>query len=177
MAQWNGTARSNYFRVKNAEIFKSFIEEYVPELEVQIETVGANAGAVMLMVGPDSDSGGWPTFTSDLPANINDLAKEWASIESIDQLSSKGLSKDSGEDEIDEEGAEEQEYDLPALICPFLVDWEIVVMMEAGAERLKYITGEALAFDHTGQMVQVSLRDIYKLAKEKFGTEPSRAEY
>lgn len=177
MAQWNGSARSNYFRVKNAEHFKSFIEEYVPELEVEIETAGANAGTVMLMVSSDSDSGGWPTFSSDLPANINDLAKEWSSIESIDQLSSKGLSKDQDEDETEEEEGEEQAYDLPVLISPFLVEGEIVVMMEAGAEKLRYITGEALAFDHTGEVVQVSLRDIYKLAKEKFGKDPSRAEY
>lgn len=77
----------------------------------------------------------------------------------------------------DDEKDEDVEIDLPSLIAPHLVEGEIVVLQEIGAEKLRYLTGYSIAFDHTGERVEVSLRDIYALAMAKFGRAPDEASY
>ena len=77
-------------------------------------------------------------------------------------------------------GDAEVEFDPAVHICPFMADGEILVMMEAGAERLRYITGEAQAYSKWGQCVTVSLSDVYAKAAEKFNVDIgaiSRAAY
>lgn len=61
------------------------------------------------------------------------------------------------------------EFDAVQILAPHLADGEVIVMMEAGAEKERYVTGCAFAFDNTGQSVQLLLTDIYKLAAEKLG--------
>lgn len=57
---------------------------------------------------------------------------------------------------------------------------EIVVCLEAGAEKLRYITGDAVAFrvGFSGfERLNVSLKDIYDLAERQWGMRPNEAEY
>ena len=56
-------------------------------------------------------------------------------------------------------------------VCPHLVEGEILVTKEAGAEKLRYITGRAVAYNCDGDSVVVDLDDIYSVAAEKFDVE------
>lgn len=135
MSNFNGTARSNYFRVKDAESFKEAMGA-LPDIDVW-EKDGKFA-----ISSDDPDTGTWPT---------------------------------SG---YNYETDEEVEYDMPTEVAPHLADGEVCVLMEAGSEKLRYISGWAVAFDNTERpVVRVSLNDIYAKAKEAFGVEPTDASY
>ena len=149
MANFNGTARSNYFRVKNAAAFEAAMQG-LPDIDVWTKT--DEAGVVRHAISSvDCDTGAWPSWTIRI------------------------------EPDPDEEGAfigDEYEIDMPTEIAPHLMDGEICVLMEAGAEKLRYISGWAVAFDNTERpRVYVSLSDIYAKAKEAFGATPTDASY
>lgn len=63
------------------------------------------------------------------------------------------------------------------LIVPFLEHGQVLIVMCAGAEKLRYITGDAHAYAWDGRHAKVSLDDIYDLAEKKFGVSVSMAEY
>lgn len=77
----------------------------------------------------------------------------------------------------DDEKDEEIEIDMPALIAPHLVEGEIVVLQTIGAEKLRYLSGDSVAFDHTGETIEVGINSIYEMAKAKFGKSPDLAQY
>lgn len=132
MANFYGTARSNYFKVKDANAFKAWVET-VPGLGFWEHegTFGIYSDC--------PDSGCWPSA-------------RW----------------DDDEDEY---------FDLVAELAEHLADGEVAVLMEAGAEKLRYISGWAVAVHSSGEYVCVSLDDVYKLAVEKFGVRPTEASY
>lgn len=61
------------------------------------------------------------------------------------------------------------EIDFLAELSAHLVPGSVAVLMEAGAEKLRYISGWAAAVDSTGETVSLSLSRIMDLAREKFG--------
>jgi hypothetical protein len=69
------------------------------------------------------------------------------------------------------------EFSFHGELAEHLADGEVCVCIDAGHEKLRYISGNATAFDNTGKTVAVCLWDIYKLAKEAFGHEVDTAEY
>lgn len=71
---------------------------------------------------------------------------------------------------IDEEDVE-HEFSFEEHVCPHLAEGEVLVAMEAGHEKLRYVWGRATAYIKSGDAVSVSLDDIYDLAKAKFGIE------
>lgn len=138
MANFYGTARSNYFRVKDGALFRAYI---LPMQSLNLITQKVKGETLFGIISTCDDTG---TFPSSL---------------------------------YNEETGEDTEIDLIAGIAAHLCPGEVCVLMEAGAEKLRYISGWAQAFDHTGEVVTVSLSDIYKLAKAKFNVEPTAAEY
>lgn len=50
-----------------------------------------------------------------------------------------------------------------------LVENHVCVVMVAGAEKLCYVTGSAIAISWTGEVVQINLEDIYATAQDEFG--------
>ena len=50
-------------------------------------------------------------------------------------------------------------------LSKMLVDNEVAVMMECGAEKLRYLTGCAIAINNKNKSVGVHLEDIYEKAK------------
>lgn len=66
----------------------------------------------------------------------------------------------------DEKTGEDIEVDLAAIISEHLADDEVAVLMEAGHEKLRYISGYAQAINARGERRTVSLADIYDLARE-----------
>ena len=78
------------------------------------------------------------------------------------------------EDDEDEEN--ELEFDF-GLIIPQLEEHEVLIVMSAGAEKARYITGEAIAIAWDGRTTRVELSDIYDKVKAEFGVSTTRAEY
>lgn len=132
MANWYGTARSNYFKVKDAEAFKVWAAQF-DAIELWDDERGFGLG--------DTDEGYWPSSV------YNDETGEDRDIDFVHELS-EHLTEDS-----------------------------VAVLMSAGAEKLRYITGYAVAVNHKGELVEVSLDDIYELATAKFGITPTSATY
>lgn len=62
------------------------------------------------------------------------------------------------------------------VIGPCLCEGEIVVWMDAGHEKARYVGGYACAIDHTGRILhEISLSDIYRHLPS--GIPVTRAEY
>ena len=57
-----------------------------------------------------------------------------------------------------------------------LADNEVAILQEAGAEKLRYINGYAIAVNNKGERRQISIDNIYDLAKE-LGSNITKAEY
>lgn len=76
----------------------------------------------------------------------------------------------------DEEG-ETFELDLLTELSAHLTEDSVAVLMEAGAEKLRYVRGCANAVNSKGEIVSISLGDIYRLAFDSFGIDPTPAEY
>lgn len=61
------------------------------------------------------------------------------------------------------------DYDPAELIAPLLLEGEVIVFEEVGFEKYRYLSGWAFAFDRSGEVVRVSLDDIFQVASDKFG--------
>lgn len=72
----------------------------------------------------------------------------------------------------------DEEIDFPAELATHLHEDSVAVILETGAEKLRYLHGHAIAINAQGETVQISLHDIYTLAVRRFpGKEVTRAEY
>lgn len=132
MAQWIGTARSNYFRVKNEEAFVKEIESH--ELSFQRDNEGRFA------VFSEHEYGGWPGW------------------------------------EYPEDDGEPVEIDVAEIVSGHLAPGEVAVLMEVGAEKIRYVTGYAVAVNDRNERRVVSLDTIYQWATE-LGEHVSQASY
>lgn len=67
MANWFGTARSNYFMVKDLAAFQAMVESEIPDVDVVVsdQSDGPRAGKVCLLASADSDNGDFPTTRFD----------------------------------------------------------------------------------------------------------------
>lgn len=75
----------------------------------------------------------------------------------------------------DEETGEEGEVDLESFIREHLADNSVCVMMEVGAEKLRFLSGWSIAFNNRGDRKFISLDNIYD-GIESFG-ECTQCEY
>lgn len=131
MANWYGTSRSNYFRVKDAEAFKSHMDELGARHWSRSDGTFA--------VGGDDD-GHWPSSFID----------------------------DTGEC---------QDFDFMEEVRKHLLPGEVAIFQQAGAEKLRYVTGQAIAVHSDGRRCFVDINSIYALVKQTFGIEPTTACY
>lgn len=139
MANWNGSARSNYFAVKVEEAFR----KWASSRELEVVTKRHGGDKTLFGVISTTEDGGWLSTTTD----------------------------DDGED---------IGVSIPAEISEHLADGQVAVLMETGTESNYYLTGQATAIDSRGNMVHVSLEDIYGKIKEYkllLEGEVSRCEY
>jgi len=65
-----------------------------------------------------------------------------------------------------DENDEAVDIDVADLVSQHLVDGEVAVFMESGAEKLRYVTGHAWAINNKGETRRVSIDDIFNLARE-----------
>ena len=72
---------------------------------------------------------------------------------------------------MDDDG-KEVDFDPEVHIMPYVKEEEVLVMLEVGHEKLRYLVGYATAYvrvDNKTRWCNVSINDIYSLASEKFG--------
>lgn len=62
------------------------------------------------------------------------------------------------------------EIDMCEELAKHLTDDSVAILMEVGSEKLRYLVGVALAVNSSGEVLQVSLGDIYKIVADQFGT-------
>ena len=132
MADWNGTCRSNYFRVKDENAFLEMLELF-------------DAHHIKKQVGEETLHG---FYSEDEYGAIPQSCLE-------------------GDDEP---------TSILELIADHLVADEVCVILEAGAEKARYITGLAIAIHSSGKRVDIRLSEIYDLARTEFGTNASVTE-
>jgi len=60
------------------------------------------------------------------------------------------------------------EIDLVTELAQHLPKGQIAVLLEIGAEKLRYLTGMAIAVNHEGRVVELTLSDIYRKATRAF---------
>lgn len=77
---------------------------------------------------------------------------------------------------FDPDTDEVQEIDLYQEVATHLQQGSVATFMEVGAEKLRYLTGMAVAVNSEGKTVEISLTDIYDLARS-LGDEVTVAEY
>lgn len=71
-------------------------------------------------------------------------------------------------DGVDDDSGEDINFDPREQVCPFMEDGQVLVTMEAGHEKLRYVNGYACAYHSDGREVAVSLDDIYVKAAVAF---------
>ncbi|MDP3419508.1 MAG: hypothetical protein U0989_17775 [Azonexus sp.] len=78
---------------------------------------------------------------------------------------------------FDEDASKEVEIDWATELSVHLAEGQIAVLMESGAEKLRYIAGWALAVNWKGETEHLNLDQIYDLAEKRFGIRPGDASY
>lgn len=137
MANYGGYARSNYFRVRDATAFLSWVET-LPGVVARKED---DPERFVLLV-EDGDDGGWPN---------------WRYYEDLE---------------------DEEEIDLHAELAAHLAEGEVAILEEVGAEKLRYLVGYAVAVNHRGETLSVSIHEIYqKVRGAGWGNDVSTASY
>jgi hypothetical protein len=63
---------------------------------------------------------------------------------------------------------EREEIHFINQLSAHLATGQIAVLMTAGAENMRYVTGDAVAVNPQGQVVSISLNDIYLKAARRF---------
>lgn len=79
-------------------------------------------------------------------------------------------------EKYDPETYDSEELDWADIFKRHLVDNQVAIFMGAGAEKLRYISGWAMAFNNKGESKSINLDAIYDLAKE-LGSEITTATY
>lgn len=157
MAQYEATARSNYFRVRDRVAFHNALDEYgVSSLDVLEGTGGTREGAIRLI---ETGLGGWPSFNEDDVAARLDF-----------EYSGDGDWVDDAGDRVT---VPQEHGSLASLVGAHLAPGETAVLIEVGFEKARYLIGSAVAVDATGEQVVIDLDDIYDLALEKLTTKGS----
>lgn len=138
MANYVGSARSNYFRVRDEAAFSSWVET----LPGVVACRDDDEPERFVLLVEESDDGGWPNWR------------------------------------CDENTETEEEFDIHLEIAEHLAEGEVAILQEVGAEKLRYLVGYAVAVNHRGERLAVSIDDIYEKVREAgWGTEVSTATY
>lgn len=72
---------------------------------------------------------------------------------------------------------DDTEIDLTAELAAHLVDGDVAVLIEVGAEKLRYLVGQAVAVRSDGEVIHLNLNTIYQTVKDQWGVTTTKAEY
>jgi len=133
MANWYGTARSNYVKVKDVE---AAIRD-LAGCDIEIYTHPTETGYIML-AGCEDDGG----FRFER-YNENDEFEE--------------------------------ELDLKEWATKHLCEGQVLILVEVGAEKLRYVTGWSTAYSWDGRILTVNISStLATLIKTHWGIDPER---
>lgn len=140
MANYVGSSRSNYFKVRDEAAFRAAMSPF------DLDIWGDQDQGFALSPSSMNDDGCWPSFmpVPDVDGNPTDA---------------------------------EVEVWFPELVAQHLADDAIAVFQSIGSENRRYLCGYSVAINHRAEHLQVSIDDIYALAKQRFGVEPTVAAY
>lgn len=81
--------------------------------------------------------------------------------------------------EIEDEDGDyyEQEIDFFDELSQFLAPGEVAVFQEVGSEKLRYLYGQAVAVNHKGEQLSISLDNIYEQVEREWNATPSACSY
>ena len=78
------------------------------------------------------------------------------------------------EDEEEESGCQERNFINE--VYPLLADEEVLVFMNVGSEKMRYLSGQSIAINNKGERESIDIYDIYEKAKT-IGKNITLAEY
>ena len=78
---------------------------------------------------------------------------------------------------FDEEGGDYRDIDLTEELAEHLVEGEVAVLIEVGAEKLRYLVGYAVAVRSDGEVIHLNLNTIYQMVEDQWGIVPTEAHY
>lgn len=190
MASFNGASRTNYFEVKSVEAFEKEMALY--EVTVIYKDVEDKK---LVGVYSMTEDGGWPTLEQ-LPESVEEVVQdvlnraeeyEFDAAENTEDLvaqTSELLSitltdkeKEQAIEVLKSGEGDQRDIDFDEIIAKHLVDGEVAVLMSAGHEKARYVSGYATAIRNDFKHVSIVLSDIYELAAEKLGKLPTDATY
>jgi hypothetical protein len=136
MSNYHGVGRTNYFRVKDPELFKNDLINNYGGIDISSEERISESDPSITetwfcLFDDNSDGCGWGIY------KIN---------------------------EDDEEEVPER-VELIDILPQYLVDTDVAVIVEAGSEKYIYLVGVASAVNSKGQTVSISIDDIYGQAR------------
>lgn len=143
MADWYGNCRSSYFAVKNEDLYRRFCSRWGL---TKIERIAKGKKGKLYGFLVEDDNGGIPHYP----------AKSIGAQVALESIEDDEKEKTSDDDPFIPELAEQ------------LADGWVAVIIEVGAEKLRYITGMATAINWKGETKYVNLESIYEHA-EKLG--------
>lgn len=71
----------------------------------------------------------------------------------------------------------EHEFDFTEKILKHLLPDQVAVFVEIGSEKLRYLIREVFAVNSKGEVINISLNDIYDKIQKEWGITPTTAEY
>jgi len=118
-------------------------------------------------------------FTTDINAVTNDveiITQEKDGVQLVGLLGTDPDGSGFPYSQYSDEDGEYLEINWDKIFQAHLEDGWVAIIMESGAEKLRYISGYAVAYNNKGETRTIDLTNIYKLAME-LGTNITPAEY
>jgi len=147
MANYNTFTRSNYFKVKEYESFKNWVESMC-YMNFDI-------------VEHTDDKGTYALLSEDLEgaSMISGYYFDEGDYEDCDDI--EGIKKELN---VDKDGC--YEVNVAKGLAEHLVDGEVAILMEIGKEKMRYLSGFAIAVNNKGETREVTINSIYEMAEE-----------
>jgi hypothetical protein len=153
VANYYATMRSNYFKVKDPDRFASFV---------------GRCGLTLIRQALTTE--GWWELASAEDCRVTGAKRRrWKTVEAwLHGFHGDGESGVPGSID-DPKTGDPKDIDFFGLLAKHLVPGQVAVVMEAGAEKMRYVCGYAWAVNAAGKVNEVSLGEIYKKAEKLAG--------
>jgi len=172
MADWYGSSRSSYFKVKDVEEFKDFLSKWGAEF-ISKETEQTCNGCIKCLKGEQNNR--CRHYLKRYAGECKGLSRKQTLVGLTGDFTSNGGLPSYCEDE--DTGKAYEFDDFVKELSTHLEDGWIAIMMEVGAEKLRYLTGLSFAVNSKGDVERVSIDDIYEKVWKRLWGEWTRCEY
>jgi len=164
MANYYGVGRTNYVRLKDEAAYQKFAD-LVVLLGGFIEYRNTPDGTKLVAAFGNEEDGGFASSVDVQTLVDNGYVSAHADSE-LNATKSEYLTDQDGLREVDDWLVIES--DLLYEAYPLLAENEMLIFQTVGHEKMRYLSGYAQAIHSSGETVEVSLDDIYKMAQIAF---------